>query len=242
MDKLMEFLQKEVPSNAGDLNDSINNILEIIERIRAALATKVTRLFQDGEDEFDVFTDANKQLGNIEKYLKGLIENEIESIQRQNDLENIDNQLIINRPNYDSFKVDDKVPHNLDEDFINKRPIGFSLEGKKYSVRNWNRLLIMVCEILSQKNPKLFQSLPEDETMQGRTRLYFSRMPMKYACKKISGTNIYVLTNNNGNGNCRIIIKMLEKYDIPTTSMEIFLKADYSTLHEKEENEDVKKN
>ncbi len=42
----------------------------------------------------------------------------------------------------------------------------------------------------------------------------------------VGGTNIYVLTNNNGNATCGIIIKMLEKYNIPTTSMEIFLRED----------------
>lgn len=129
MDKLMDFLQKEVPSSAGDLNNSINTILEIIERTHAA-----------------------------------------------------------------------------------------------------------VREILNKHNPNLFQSFPDDESMQGRTITYFSRKQMKYACKKVGGTDIYVLTNNNGNGNYSIIIKMLEKYNIPTTSMEIFLKADYSPLHEDDEN------
>ncbi len=72
--------------------------------------------------------------------------------------------------------------------------------------------------------------------------MYFSRTQMKYACKKISGTDIYVLTNNNGNGNCSIIIKMLEKYDIPTTSMEIFLRADYSPLRDNNDNGENVKN
>lgn len=43
MDKLMEFLQKEVPSNAGDLNNSINNTLEIIERTRAAITGRMNK-------------------------------------------------------------------------------------------------------------------------------------------------------------------------------------------------------
>lgn len=41
MDKLMEFLKKEVPSNAGDLNDAINNMLKIIEDTRVSLKSKL---------------------------------------------------------------------------------------------------------------------------------------------------------------------------------------------------------
>lgn len=250
MENLIEFLQKEVPSNAGDLNNSINTTLEIIERTRAAVSGSVPKLYQNGRhDEVSNFTNADRQLMEIENYLKGFvgithINNSEEQLPREKEC----NQTVEIKPNYDSYKVDETEPHNLDEDFTNKRPICFSLEGKKYSVRNWNRLLIMVCEILSQKNPKLFQSFPDDESMQGRTRTYFSRKQMKYACKKVGGTDIYVLTNNNGNGNCSIIIKMLEKYNIPTTSMEIFLKADYSPLHNNDDEnesdleENVKKN
>jgi len=240
--KLMEFLQKEVPSNAGDLNNSINTTLEIIERTRAAVSGSVPKLYQNGRhDEVNNFTNADRQLMEIENYLRGFVRtgNTISS-QKQASIEKLSNQTIESKTNYDSYKVDETEPHNLDEDFANKRPTCFSLEGKKYSVRNWNRLLVMVCEILNKQNPNLFQSFPDDKSMQGRTRTYFSRKQMKYACKKVGGTDIYVLTNNNGNGNCSIIIKMLEKYNIPTTSMEIFLKADYTPLHEDDVN--LKKN
>lgn len=232
----MDFLQKEVPSNAGDLNNSLNSTLEIIERTRAAVSGSVPKLYQNGRhDEVENFTNADKQLMEMENYLR-----EFANIEKENHTEKSFTNETSYKPDYDSYKVDETEVHNLDEDFSNKRPIGFLLEGKRYSVRNWNRLLVMVCEILSQKNSTLFQSFPEDESMQGRTRTYFSRKPMKYSCKKVGGTNIYVLTNNNGNGNCSIIIKMLEKYNIPTTSMEIYLRADYSPLHENDDN--VKKN
>lgn len=244
MDKLIDFLKNEIPSNACDLNNSINLTLEILDRTRAAVMGKINKLARSGKhDEAREFFDADEQLMNIENYLRGFIENiPIETSKEQFTNSN-GIEMPINKPDYNSYKVDNTEPHYLDEDFTNKRPIGFTLEGRKYQVRNWNRLLVMICEILSKKNPNLFQSFPDDETMQGRSRKYFSHTPMKYACKKVSGTDIYVLTNNNGNGNCSIIIKMLEKYDIQTTSLEIFLRADYSPLHESDGNDEiVKKN
>lgn len=242
IDKLMEFLQKEVPSNAGDLNNSINNTLEIIKLTRAAVTGMMNNLAQNGKHkDAREFLDVDEQLNNIENYLQEFVgTTNTDNLNEQFPKEIVSNQTAESKPNYDSYKVDETESHNLDEDFTNKRPTCFSLEGKKYYVRNWNRLLVMVCEILNKQNPNLFQSFPDDESMQGRTRKYFSRQQMKYACKKVGGTDIYVLTNNNGNGNCSIIIKMLEKYNIPTTSVEIFLKADYSPLHEEDRN--IKKN
>lgn len=235
--KLMDFLQKEVPSNASDLNNSINSTLEIIDRTRAAIMGRMNKLARSGRhNDARRFFDADEQLMNIENYLKEFISDIQTGIsQEQSEINNTVNKTVVGRPDYASYKVDETEPHNLDEDFLNKKPVGFILDGKKYSVRNWNRLLVMVCEILSQKDYKLFQSFPDDESMQGRTRRYFSRSPMKYSCKKIGGTNIYVLTNNNGNGSCSIVARMLEKYNIPTTSMEIFLRADYTPLHEDED-------
>lgn len=243
--KLMEFLQKEVPSNAGDLNNSINNTLEILERTRAAVIGRMNKLAQSGKHkDAKEFIDVDEQLMNIENYLKIFVND----MKKDCQIMNIENDPIsqqVDKPDYDSYKVDDKKPHYLYEDFTNKRPVAFSLEGIRYPVRDWNKLLIMVCEILYKKNPTLFQSFIGDPTMQGRTRTYFSTTSSDIVDpKKINGTNIYVMNHNNGRGTCSIVERMIERYDIPITGMEIFLRADYSPLHESDNDEDksVKKN
>lgn len=247
MDKLIDFLKKEVPSNAMDLNNAINTTLEILDRTRAAVIGNVPKLYQNGRhDEVNDFTDADRQLMNIENHLREFVNN----VQANTTLEqtinnNITDKITTSKPDYDSCKVDETESYNLDADFSKKRPISFIFEGKKYYAKTWNRLLVMVCELLNKKNPELFQSFTEDKTMQGRTRKYFIRQESEYH-QKVGGTDIWVLTNNDGSANCRTIIKMLEKYNIPITSMEIFLRADYSLLSEDDENEDenvnVKKN
>lgn len=114
--------------------------------------------------------------------------------------------------------------------------VAFVFEGKRYDVQSWKRFMVMVCELLNDKNSKLFQSFPEDNSMQGRTRKYFIGESSPYH-KKVARTGIWVLTNNDGSANCRIVIKMFEKYDIPITSMEIFIQSDYSLRDD--ENDDV---
>lgn len=242
----MEFLHKEVPSNAGDLNNSLKDTLEIIERTRAAVEGQVSKLFQNGRhDEVNNFTDADRQLMNIENYLRGLVDNTVVINEKTNN--NAVEKTTVTKPktDYDACKVDDTKSYSLDADFSKKRPVAFIFEGKRYDVQSWKRFMVMVCELLNEKNPKIFQTFPEDESMQGRTRKYFIRKPSQYH-KKIARTGIWVLTNNDGSANCRIIIKMFEKYDIPITSMEIYIQADYSLRDEEEydneDNEIIKKN
>lgn len=121
MDKLMEFLQKEVPSHAGDLNDSINNILETIERTHAALGANVGRLYQYKKyGEIRKYESAGEQLTNIENYLGQLV-NKSQSIKVYGQqLNNMVNKPTISKPNYDSCKIDDTKPYNLDADFSKK--------------------------------------------------------------------------------------------------------------------------
>lgn len=242
----MEFLQKEVPSNAGDLNNSINNTLEIIERTHAALGANVGRLYQYKRySEIREYENAGEQLSNIENYLRQLVNDNIPITEQKHQEDNKENILNTSKPNYDACKVDDTKSYSLDADFSKKRPVAFTFEGKRYDMQSWKRFIVMVCELLNDKNPKLFQSFPEDNSMQGRTRKYFIRQSSPYH-KKVAGTGIWVLTNNDGSANCRIVIKMFEKYDIPITSMEIFIQSDYSLRDEENDDinidENVKKN
>lgn len=240
MDKLIEFLRKEVPSNAEDLNNSINITLDLIKRTRTAVIGSVSKLYQNGRhDEVNDFTDADRQLMNIENNLRSLLGDCLKIQQEKIKHDDLNEKLITTKQktDYDSCKVDDTKPYSLDADFSKKRPVAFVFEGKRYDVQSWKRFLIMVCELLNDKNQTLFQSFPEDESMQGRTRKYFIRQSSPYH-KKVAGTGIWVLTNNDGSSNCRTIIKMFEKYDIPITSMEIFIQSDYS-LREEENNDNV---
>lgn len=247
INKLMEFLKKEVPGNAGDLNSSINSTLEILERTRAAVTGRMNKLAQNGKHkEAREFLDADEELNNIENYLQEFVGNILNSHQEDSESSNANVKYppVKQKPNYDSCKADHTKPYSLDADFSKKRPVAFIFEGRRYDVQSWKRFLVMVCELLNQKDSKLFQSFPEDETMQGRTRKYFIRKPSQYH-KKVAGTGIWVLTNNDGSANCRTVIKMFEKYDIPITSMEIYIQTDYSLLDEDSENdtdENVKKN
>ena len=59
-------------------------------------------------------------------------------------------------PNYDACKVDDTKSYSLDADFSKKRPVAFTFEGKRYDMQSWKRFIVMVCELLNDKNPRFY--------------------------------------------------------------------------------------
>lgn len=206
----------------------------------------MNKLVQNGRHkDAREFFDVDEQLSNAENFLKEFGNNIFQETLQNHQNTNYTTITSSEKSDFDFYKPNEAEPYNLDADFSKKKPVSFLFEGKKYDVRNWNRLLVMVCEILNRKDPMLFQSLPEDESLKGRSRKYFIREASKYH-QKVGGTGIWVLTNNDGSSNCRTIMKMFEKYNIPITSMEIFLRTDdLSTQDENEENnisENVKKN
>ena len=139
---------------------------------------------------------------------------------------------------YTLYKVDESEPHTLSENFTYKRPCAFSFDGATYPVKDWKQLLLMFCEIIYNRNHSLFRGVVLSEDMQGKSRTYFTRN--KETAKsmmvdgRLIGGSIYVETNQNANGICSIIKSILNKYNLPSTLFLIYLKADYTPLHQVE--------
>lgn len=142
------------------------------------------------------------------------------------------------RVNYANYRVDDTVPHFLSEDFTHKRPVAFEFDGTQYSVKDWKQFLLMICEIMYNKNHAQFESIVMEKDMQGKTRAYFSNNKEVYMAmydgRKISNSNIYIETTHSANTICDIVSILFRKYRIPYAALRIYLKADYTPLHQAE--------
>ena len=197
-------------------------------------------------DEVASYVEASKELALISDYISEILDGV--DIDYSDDTSDVDedseiaeeNGSIINRnAKYDACHVNELETHDLFENFTHKRPVAFTLEGQRYSARDWKQILRIVCEVLNQRNPQLFKSFVNDPQMQGNTRTYFSFSDKNmYNPKKISGSDVFIETNHSANTICSIIGDMIEKYNIPVPSVKIYLRADYSSLHE----DNVKKN
>lgn len=67
--------------------------------------------------------------------------------------------------------------------------------------------------------------------MQGRKVPYFSKEIVGLRRpKKVSGTDIYVMTNMSANQIRNVVEKMLRKYDIKINDYKVYLRADYTSM------------
>ena len=139
---------------------------------------------------------------------------------------------------YTLYKVDESEPHTLSENFTYKRPCAFSFDGATYPVRDWKQLLVLFCEIMYNRNHSVFTGIVLSDNMQGKSRIYFTRdketAKFTMVDGRLIGNGIYIETNQNANGVCSIIKSILKRYNLPFTLFLIYLKADYTPLHQTE--------
>ena len=104
---------------------------------------------------------------------------------------------------------------------------------QKYEVDSWKQMLLQTCALLNRMNPMLFASLESDPDLQGRKRPYFSRDGIGLDTPaKIPDADLYVETHVSARYLKKMIANLLGKYDIPEEAYLIYLKKDFTPLHE----------
>ena len=242
MQKLIDFLLRETPGHAKELQSDIGLLLSSIENTQSAIEGMMPSIDKGDYAKIGEYYSMAHKMGNLREQIAEIEAYFGETVTiAQEDEEELKDLPNVEKKDYDACRVDETVAHGLFENYTHKRPIAFVLEGNRYAARDWKQILRMICELLNQKDSKVFDSFVRDRDMQGSTRTYFAYTDDRmYNGKKISGSNVYVETNHNANGICSIIANMLERYNIPVTSVQIYLRSDYTPLHT--EDEIVKKN
>ncbi len=236
MDKLIEFLKTEFPNDAMELQECIDLLNQCISGSIESIKTSFNAAIDCRDTEkLSILTGYLSIIDGVQNRLdeysnKLQIDDDLEGqIVEQAMSESEEKKL----PDYGSLRVDEKIPHNLYDDYTHKRPSGFELFGQRYDAKEWKDVLVQTCEILSSKDISKFQGFVADKTMQGRKVHYFCQdMKSIRAPRRITGTDIYVMTNMSANQIRNIIEKMLRKYSIKIHEFKIYLKADYTSLHE----------
>ena len=121
--------------------------------------------------------------------------------------------------------------HSLDEDFSYKRPYGFILCGKTYTnIKNWISMYLLVCELLSQRNPTRFAALPDNPNFIHRLdNLSFSRNANNLRKPNRLLNGIYVETNLSANSIVKRIGQLLDLFSIERSEFAIYLREDRDT-------------
>lgn len=255
----MDFLQKEVPSNAADLNSSINNTLEIIEHIRSALKSKLSSMagnFLEDSNYNEIikeFRYANKQLESIESNLCCFFNNDIQTdfdtsediLIEENDNDTIaedEEEEIEEREwkiDYKKYLVDNTKPYPLTSDFENTTPDRFSFRGEMYKVKTYKEMWLKLCEILYNKDNNKFKEIATWHQIKGHKKSYIVYETDKIAQNitnplRFLNTGIILEGTTSTTQKTKIMLKLLDLYKISSSSVKVYLKSDRHPKHGQE--------
>lgn len=254
LENLLDFLHKEVPEHAKELDDAVEALSEVLERTHAVLAKKVITLMEAGDSKSDEYYNRAKELRRIKQVVDQSYEKSL-SIERTEAYdEPITVEKVVGVPsirakqskpkstkgtrvNYNNYRVDETKEYSIYVDFLNTRPSGFKLEGTRYDVREWYSMTVKVCEILYERDKKMFHEIVRGYSIKGRKKAYIAFEGDSIAKtilkpKKVLNTDIIVEQVLNANQHRDIIAKLLEKFKISKANFKIYLRTDTKELHQ----------
>ena len=213
LERIASDLYREFPRNAEKLSKEIERLSGLLEETGAAVMMEIEKeKYRKDKDPARIkeyrrlYRSVRRELESAQSCLQQFSEEQrlLKAAKEQSAQERID---------YDAYRVDETVPYSLASVLTNKKPSAFSLYGQKYAVDSWKQMLLQTCALLNRMNPMLFASLEADPDLQGRKRPYFSTHVSARYLKKM-------------------ITNLLGKYDIPGEEYLIYLKKDFTPLHE----------
>lgn len=136
-----------------------------------------------------------------------------------------ENKFVSNSYAEDSSERQDM--HSLQEDFTKTEPMWFEIEDRKFEATKWKYVLMHTCNYLYEKNNSLFESFIGDVDVNGKNIAWFAKDESEVKDPlPIGDSGIYVRTHSNTQEKCKLIKRMLVKYDIPFEKYGIVLSAD----------------
>lgn len=235
MKEVIEVLKELKSDKYGELISALEIQRDTLEDI----LNEIGRKYLPGSFEERDFARVNTLVGYAEKidYTMKKLELFIEETFEDEELEDEDfedgtEEAI--RKDYSLYAVNDKIPHNLNENFKRKKPCAFIIEDTRILADHWNRMLIKTCEYLAKKDAKFFDEIVIKEKVKIgngiKFSLYKSKVTKEYKLPFAVGYMDMQLTANSVK---MIIKKLLNIYGIDRNKFTIFLRADFNKEIEK---------
>ena len=141
-------------------------------------------------------------------------------------------------PVRESLRVDSSEPHALSEKYQNKKITGYSFQGEYVEVSSWQDAQMKLLLELLRRHPNQFDTVLTDSRLRGKTRAYFTKKAAftnggQQENSLIPGTEIYVHSKASSDQLAIRFRNLLEVFGYSQDDMKIYLRADYSPLHEK---------
>lgn len=233
LERVAGSLYRGFPRNAEKLSREMERLIGLLEETGAAVMMEIEKEKYRKDKDPERIKEYRRIYRSVRRELESA-EACREQFSREQTLMRAERERgAAERIDYDSYRVDETVPYSLATVLTNKKPSAFSLYGQKIEVDSWKQMLLQTCALLNRMNPMLFTSLENDPDLQGRKRPYFSRDGVGLDTPaKIPDADLYVETHVSARYLKKMIANLLGKYDIPEEEFLIYLKKDFTPLHE----------
>lgn len=233
--ELIEELKIYFPEDILDIKDCVDLLSESIDSAYSDIQKSSDTAFTNHDfKKINLLLEAAEKVSKIQNYINLLSDKlEIDESKDKRTDNSSDDHEIRQLPDYSKYVVDKNIPHNLYEDFTNKCPSSFSLCSERTTAEHWKDLFLLTCETLAKNDNYKFVKSALDKTMQGRKINYFSESERHMRRpEKLKSANIYVETNLSANQIRNILAKLIRLCGYSITDYNIFLRADYTSLHQ----------
>lgn len=241
-DELVNFLKESFPVQLDEISAAVDLLTESLDAAAEAVTSKGNEILANKEYE-DAINLINKAREldtlskKVQKYADTFQIEDVALVSEDEALDDIEKTL----PNYSNFEVDNTVVHTLHENYVHKRPYAFELKGRKVFVTEWKRMLIETCNILADIAPNIIEKFPDNRKFNGKKTKYFTTIDpgSMRSPQKLDRLQMFVETNFSANFIRNLIIKMINHYKIPLSDYKIYLRADYTGLHQVAADNDI---
>ncbi|HAB93626.1 MAG TPA: hypothetical protein DCF49_02490 [Lachnospiraceae bacterium] len=233
LERIASDLYRGFPANADKLAREMERLRTLLEETGAAVMMEIEKEKYRKEKDSEKIKEYRKIYRAVRRELDSLDSCTSRFSQEQSLMKSARESGAQGRIDYDAYRVDETVPYTLDSVLTNKKPSAFSIYGQKIEADSWKEMLLQVCAYLNRMNPMLFASLESDPDLQGRKRPYFSADGAGLDTPaKIPDADLYVETHFSARYFKKMISKLLQKYNISEEAVLIYLKKDFTALHE----------
>ena len=211
LEKIAADLYREFPKNAEKLSREMERLSGLLEETGAAIMIEIEKEKYRKDKDPEQIRQYRRIYRSVRKEMESVEQCRAQFSREQSLMKAERDRNALERIDYDSFRVDETVPYDLSSVITNKKPAAFSLYGQKIEVDSWKQMLLQTCALLNRMNPMLFTSLEMDPD---------------------PDADLYVETHVSARYLKKMISKLLGKYNIPEEEYLIYLKKDFTTLHE----------
>lgn len=221
----MTASEKTIISILKDLTNVHENLLSLSDDIWNSIDHNDAEKLDEG---YAFKKEFNRLLGEFEKN-----KNDISVLVSQFTGVKLDEQpKIVEKDNSENQRLikelNKNTPHEITEDFTFKRPTAFIFDGCAYPEMNcWSELYIQFVACLAKKDPAKLKTLADNpDFISKQNKKYYSASQKELRKPGKVMNDFFVETNRSANDLMKLVIDLLNYFEIPLSNMTIYLRQD----------------